>query len=82
MWLGPPSEQRAPIGSALRLGHRNSVRQSEVRIKGPHEGSHEGSEKASGQGSLGLGTFLFPQDQMYTGKRMTKKIHCYLSSGF
>ena len=31
MWAeGPPSEQHAPIGSALQLGHRNRV-----RMKGP-----------------------------------------------
>ena len=36
MWAeGPPSEQHAPIGSALRLGHRNIVCKSVVRMKGP-----------------------------------------------
>ena len=36
MWAkSQPSEQRARIGSALRLGHRNSMHQSVVCMKGP-----------------------------------------------
>ena len=64
MWAeGPPSEQRALIGSALRLGHWNSMGQSVVCMKGPSPcepsavpsceeiGSAEGSAEPSPGGS-------------------------------
>ena len=51
MWAESPlSEQHAPIGSALRLGHQNSVRHLVVPPDEPsrelsHEPSHEASDE-------------------------------------
>ena len=52
--MGPLTEQRALIGSALRLGHQTSLRYSVVPANEPsHEPSHERSceEKGSSEAS-------------------------------